>query len=325
MRRREFIRALGSAAMSPLAASAQKQPARIGLLASGAAGSIYSTIQITAIHQGLREAGLTDGRDYLLEPRFAAGNYSQFPELARDLAGIGVRVILANTIASVHAAQGLRPVIPVVMISINDPVGAKLVNSLSQPGGYTTGLANLTEDLTIKLFEFQRTVVPNASTVAVLYNPLNSTNPMFLRKIQEVAGEQKLRVVSAEFKPGHLDDAISSLAAERPDALHVLSDSGIFDLSDSIAAQCLAHHLPSFATYPDFATLGGLLAYGTSRRQLFIRSGYFVRRILEGAQPGDLPIEQPTRIQLAINLKTAKALDLQISPSLLSTADEVVE
>jgi putative tryptophan/tyrosine transport system substrate-binding protein len=325
MLRRQFISLVGGAASWPIWAHAQRSPVRLGLLASGTAGSIFTTLQVNAINQGLRNVGLIDGRDYLIEARFAAGNYGRFPALARELAETGVSVILASTIASVRAAQTLSPPIPIVMISTNDPVGAKLVASLSQPGGHTTGLANLAEDLTPKLLEFQRVILPNAKTIAVLYNPANPTNPVFLEKIRSLADGFTVKVLSAEFKPGAIDAAISRLTEQGADTLHLLSDAALFDAGDSIAASCLAHRLASFSTYPEFAASGGLLAYGTSRRQLFMRSGYFVKRILEGARPADLPIEQPTRIELAVNVKTARALGIDISPSFLGTADEVIE
>jgi putative tryptophan/tyrosine transport system substrate-binding protein len=326
MLRRQFLGFIGGAASWPMTgAYAQKSPVRLGVLGSGTAGSIFSRHQIDAINQGLRNVGLIEGRDYLIEARFAAGNYGRFPALARELAETGVSVILASTIASVRAAQTLNPPIPIVMISTNDPVGAKLVASLSQPGGYTTGLANLTEDLTPKLLEFQHAIHPNAKTIAVLYNPANPTNPIFVERIRSLADGFTMRVLAAEFNPGAIDATIARLTEQGSDTLHLLSDAAMFDASELIAASCLRHRLPSFSTYPDFASSGGLLAYGTSRRQLYMRSGYFVKRILEGARPADLPIEQPTRIELAINLKTARALGIDISASLLGTADEVIE
>jgi putative ABC transport system substrate-binding protein len=181
MRRREFIAFVGSAAASwPLAAHAQKEPIRIGFLVAGAAASTNSAIQIDAIKRGLRENGLIEDQDYVLDARFADGNYERFPELARELAQAGARVILVNTIASVRAAQNLTPPVPVVMLAINDPVGTGLVASLARPGGYTTGMATLMEDLTPKLIEFQREVIPKATTIAALFNPANPTNPKFL-------------------------------------------------------------------------------------------------------------------------------------------------
>ena len=327
LKRREFITFLGGAAAAwPLGAHAQKALIRIGLLASGAAASASSMALIDSINRGLRDNGLIEGRDYVLEARFAAGNYERFPELARELAQSGVSVMLANTIASVRAAQHVTPPVPVVMLSINDPVGAGLVASLARPGGTTTGTASLNQDLTPKLLEFQREIIPKATAIAALFNPSNPTNPIFLDNLRTDAGAIGMTVLPVELKsPDALDAVFSALAARHPDALQIISDSGNLDMSDRIAALALAHRLPSFANSPLFAELGGLLAYGASRRQLLIRSAYYVKKILEGAKPGDLPVEQPTRIELWINPKTAKALGLEIPAQLLARADEVIE
>jgi putative ABC transport system substrate-binding protein len=327
MRRRQFLGVLGGAAIGwPSLAVAQKAPVRIGFLASGAAASINSEYQVKAIKRGLENNGLIEGRDYIFESRFASGHYERFPEMARALAQAGVRVILVNTIASVRAAQSLVPSVPVVMMSINDPVGAGLVTSLARPGGHTTGMATLNEDLTPKLLEFQRTILPNATSIAVLFNPANPTNSVFLKSLQAQAGTVGMSVLPVEARSrDELEAAFAALPARHPDLIQVISDSGILDLSDRIAALALADRLPSFATSPDFARLGGLMAYGASRELLYLRSGYFVKRILDGANPGDLPVEQPSRIELWINLKTAKALGLTLPASLLAIADEVIE
>ena len=326
MRRREFLGISGCLALWPLAAHAQKSPARIGLLASGAATSLYTLNLIKAVKQGLFESGLVEGRDYSLQSRYAEGKYESFPALAQELAQTGVTIILAHTIASVRAAQRLNPPIAVVMLSINDPVGAGLVASLSKPAGNTTGLANLEEDLTTKLIEFQRMIIPTATTMAALFNPSNPTHSYFLKNLRTQAEVFNMKLLPAELKtPDALDDVFTELAAQRPDTLQLMSDSGIFDLSDRIAALARKHRIPSFATLPEFVGAGGLLAYGASRQRLFIRSGYYVKRILEGAQPGDLPVEQPTRVDLSINVMTAKALNLVVPTALLAQADEVVE
>jgi ABC-type uncharacterized transport system substrate-binding protein len=326
MRRREFLGISVCLALLPLAAHAQKSPARIGLLASGAATSLYTLNLIKAIKQGLFESGLVEGRDYSLQSRYAEGKYERFPALAQELAQTGVTIILAHTIASVRAAQRLNPPIAVVMLSINDPVGAGLVASLSRPAGNTTGLANLEEDLTTKLLEFQRIIVPTATTMAALFNPGNPTHSYFLKNLRTQAEAFSMKLLPAELKtPDALDDVFTELAAQRPDTLQIMSDSGIFDLSDRIAALAQIHRIPSFATLPEFVGAGGLLAYGASRRRLFVRSGYYVKRILEGSQPGDLPVEQPTRVELSINVRTAKALNLVVPTTLLAQADEVVE
>jgi len=174
MQRREFMALVGGATATwPLGALAEKAPIRIGFLASGAPGSAFSTAQIDNIKQGLRENGLVDGGDYVLDAQFAAGDYELFPEMARKLVQAGARMILVNTIASTRAAQNVDPPIPVIMLNINDPVGTGLVESLARPGGLTTGMASLTEDLTPKLLDYQREVVPNASVIAALFNPAN--------------------------------------------------------------------------------------------------------------------------------------------------------
>jgi putative ABC transport system substrate-binding protein len=238
-----------------------------------------------------------------LEARFAAGEYERFPELARELAQAGVSIILANTIASVRAAQKLVLPLPIVMVPINDPVGSGLIASLARPGGLTTGVATLNEDLTPKLLEYLRVVVPKARTIAALYNPGNPSNLKFLDDLRVHAGEMAMTVTPVELRsPKDLDVAFAAITAQRPDALQVLGDSGTLDRSDRIAAFALVQRLPSLSTLIAYAEFGGLLAYGTPRAKLLARSGYYVKRILDGVNPGDLPVEQPTQIELWINL-----------------------
>jgi putative ABC transport system substrate-binding protein len=326
MRRRDFLGVIGGAAAWPLAAQAQKAPVRIGLLSSGAANSLVASTRSKAIREGLRDNGLIEDRDYSIEARFAAGHYERFPELAKELARAGVSVILANTIASVRAAQRLVPPVPVVMVPINDPVGAGLVASLARPGGYTTGLASLNEDLTLKVLEYQRAIVPKASVLAALFNPANPSNPKFVDELLSRASAFGVSVRPVALQsPDVLDAAFATIMEHHPDALQVIGDSGTFDLSDRIAALALANRLPSFASGPIYAECGGLLAYGPPSSGFYTRAGYYVKRILDGAVPGDLPVEQPTRIELWINLKTAKALDLDIPMSVQQLADHVIE
>jgi putative ABC transport system substrate-binding protein len=212
------------------------------------------------------------------------------------------------------------------MMSINDPVGSGLVASLARPGGHTTGVATLNEDLTPKLIEFQRSILPNAMSIAAIYNPANPTNLTFLKKLREQAAVAGLSVTPVEIRSrDDLEAAFAKMPAQRPDLLQLFSDSGLLDLIDRIAALALLNRLPAFATTPDFARFGGLMGYGASRETLYLRSTYFVKRILDGANASDLPVEQPSKIELWINLKTAKALDLTIPASLLATADEVIE
>jgi putative ABC transport system substrate-binding protein len=299
---------------------------RIGYLSSGSGTSPIGLDRVAAIKEGLRDEGLIEGRDYALEARFAAGEYDRFPDLARELAQAGVSIIVTNTIASVRVAQKLSPPLPIVMVPISDPVGVGLVASLARPGGYTTGIANLNEDLTPKLLEYLRAILPNAQVVAALFNPGNPSNLRSLDDLGPRAGAIGVKMVPIELKsPQGLDAAFSIIATHQPDALQLLGDSGNLDMSDRIAQLALAQKLPSFSSVSTYAEFGGLLSYGPSSRKFYVRAGYYVKKILDGANPGDLPVEQPTHIELWINLKTAKALGLDIPVSLQQLADEVIE
>jgi putative ABC transport system substrate-binding protein len=327
MQRRDFMALIGGATATwPLGALAQKAPVRIGFLASGTAGSAFSTAQIDNLKQGLRENGLIDGRDYVLDAQFAAGDYELFPEMTRKLMLAGAQMLLVNTIVSARAAQNVNPPVPIIMLNMNDPVGTGLVASLARPGGYTTGVATLHDDITPKTIEFQLEVVPKATVIAALFNPANPTNPPFLAKLTAAASAKGITVQPFALKShGELDAVFSGLATQHPDTLQLITDTGNMDLADRIAALAIAHRIPSFSNYSPFAILGGLLTYGLSERYSFTRAAYFVKRILDGTSPGDLPVEQPTKVELAINLKTAKALDLSIPPALMSRADELIE
>jgi ABC-type uncharacterized transport system substrate-binding protein len=327
MRRREFIGAIAGTSLAwPLVARAQKHPARIGFLSSGAANSFVATLRIKSLKEGLRDNGLIEGRDYTIEGRFAAGHYERFPDLAQELAASNVSVILTNTIASVRAAQRLTPPVPIVMVPINDPVGAGLVASLARPGGHTTGMASLNEDVTPKLLEYQRAILPKATALIALFNPANPSNPKFVDELKVRAQTMGMSVRSVAIpSPDALDAAFATIAEHRPDALQLIADSGTADLSDRIAALALANQLPSFASSPIYAECGGLLAYGPSTHRFYARAGYYVKRILEGANPGELPVEQPTVIELWINLKTAKTLGIDVPMSLQQLADHVIE
>jgi putative ABC transport system substrate-binding protein len=246
--------------------------------------------------------------------------------MARDLARASARVILVSTIASARAAQNLMPPVPLVMLGLNTPVEVGLVASLARPGGHTTGVATLNEDLTPKLIEFQREVLPEARTLAVLFNPGNPSNPAFVDRLRLAAGHRGLTVLPIALNSSdELGSAFSTLSARRPDALQVVADSGILDVSDRIAALALELRLPSFATVSEFAQFGGLMSYGTAARRQWLRAALYVKKILDGATPADLPIERPTKIELSINLKTAIALGIAIPPTLASRADEIIE
>lgn len=325
MQRREFITLLvGAAAAWPLTARAQLKTVIIGFLGAGAADT--SAQLIGALKQGLRENGLAEGKDYVLEPRWAEGRYERFPAFASDLADRGAGIIIVNTIAAGRAAQRATSVIPIVMATMNDPVGNGLVASLARPGGNTTGLATLNQDLTPKLVEFLHESLPKALTIAVLFNPANPSNPLYLESARIQAERLGIAVKDYAIKsPSELDSTFGAIATQRPDALLVIPDAATLDLGLRIAVLALQNRIPVVSTDPELTGAGGLISYGISRRENFRRSAYFVKKILDGAKPADLPVEQPTRIQLSVNLKTAKALGLTVPPSLLAIADEVIE
>jgi putative ABC transport system substrate-binding protein len=324
MRRREFITFLGAGAAWPLAARGQKKPASIGFLGAGAAETGAPLIE--AVKQGLQENGLVEGRNYVLEPRWAEGHYERFPAFARELTDNGSRLIMVTTVAAAHAAQRATSAIPIVMALMNDPVGNGLVVSLARPGGNTTGMASLNQDVTPKLLELLHTVLPKAATIAALFNPTNPSNGVFLNRVRGLAVPLSITVKDfAVNTPEELNAAFSAMAAQRPDALLVIPDAATLDLGERIAAMALQHRIPVVSSASDLTRAGGLISYGVSRSDAYRRSANFVRKILDGAKPADLPVEQPTRILLSVNLKTAKALGLTVPPSLLVAADDVIE
>jgi putative ABC transport system substrate-binding protein len=325
MNRRRFLTSsLAGAFAVPLGARAQVNPLRIAVLGSGAAES--SGIFVAALKDGLRDNGLVETRDYLLDVRWAEGNYTRFAGFAREAVEQKSAVILVTTIEAVRAAQRATTTVPIVMTTINDPVGVGLVPNLARPGGNTTGIANLTEDVTPKVVEILRAVVPAAKTVALLFNPANPSNRLMLDTIRTQAGSKGLGFVPIEMKfRAELDAAFEALAPRRADALLVINDASILDQRERIAALAVRHRLPAFSSFPELTAAGAVASYGPSRLKLYRRSAYYVKRIVDGAKPGDLPIEQPTQIELSVNLTTAKSLGLTIPPSLLLRADQVFE
>ena len=189
--------------------------------------------------QGFRDHGLILGQDYVLQKRYASGDYQRFLEMAQDLAQTGVRVILAGTISAVRASQSLKPAMPIVMLAINDPVGSGLAASLARPGGFTTGMTTLNQDITNKMLEVQRELIPHARTAAALFNPANPSIPLYVEKLRALASANGVAVTPVELRsPDSLDAAFAAIAALRPDVLHVVADAATFDLVDRPRATC---------------------------------------------------------------------------------------
>jgi putative ABC transport system substrate-binding protein len=325
MKRREFLTLIGGAALSwPFDAYAQKDPVRLAFLGSGTAES--SAILLDGLKDGLRENGLIEAKDYIIDVRWANGAYDRFPAFAHELAQNNPRVILVTTIAAARAAQRLVPPIPVVMTGLINPVDAGLIKSLARPGGNTTGVSSMIQDITTKSLEFLLAVVPKASVVAALYNPANPTNRPMFEEAQTYAAARGLKLQAVELKsPAELDGTFAALINGHPDALLIISDATLIDLRERVAALALQARIPTSSSIPEMTDAGALIGYGPPRRDFYRRSATYVKKILDGANPADLPVEQPTLIEMSLNLKTAKVLGTTVPDALSARADRVIE
>ena len=327
MRRRDFIALVGGAAALgawPFAARAQQPAPGIGFLISGTAKSF--AIFVDAFRQGMRDNGMVEDRDYVLDLRFADGDYSRFPAFAAEVAQRKPAVIVVTTISAARAAQRASTTIPIVMTGLIDPVGQGLIASLARPGGNTTGLANLAQDVMPKLVEILRATFPKIKVMAILFNPANSANRELAKAMPAQASSIGMTVRLVEFKGvGELDATFAALAQQQPEALVVMSDAALYDLREPISALALSHRLPIITYVPEFTDAGALLSYGPPRQAMYRRAADYVKKILTGTKPADLPVEQPTQIELSINLQTAKALGITIPDAVLARADRVIE
>jgi putative tryptophan/tyrosine transport system substrate-binding protein len=225
-----------------------------------------------------------------------------------------------------RVAQRVTPTTPLVMAGFIDPVGAGLITSLARPGGNTTGISSISQDTTAKGLELLQAAIPTVKTIAVLFNPANPGNRQIMHDVQNDAERLGVTIQSVEFKgPSVLDATIEAAALGGPDALLVVGDAALNDLRERIAALALRRRLPTVSSMPEFTDAGGLIAYGPSRRDIYRRMATYVKKILAGTPPANLPVEQPTLIELSINLQTAKALGLEVPQMLLARADRVIE
>ncbi|HXL48534.1 MAG TPA: ABC transporter substrate-binding protein [Xanthobacteraceae bacterium] len=325
MKRRDFMKLLGGAAVTwPLAARAQQEMPLVGFLISGAAGSF--AIFVEAFKQGMRDNGMIEGRDYVLDLRYADGDYSRFQTLAAELVQRKPAVIVVTTISAARAAQRATSTIPIVMTGLIDPVGQGLIASLARPGGNTTGLANLAQDVMPKLVEILRGTFPAIRDIAVLFNPANPANRELSKVMPAQAGSIGVTVRLVEFTTvSGLDATFATLARQPPEALVVMSDAALYDLREPISALALKHRFPTITYVPEFTDAGALMSYGPPRRAMYHRAAEYVKKILTGAKPADLPVQQPTQVELSINLQTAKALGITIPDTVLARADRVIE
>ena len=329
MRRREFITLLGGVAVLGRSWRAGKRVNSCGWAISTEVRAQIRQHKICATSSCL--ACVTsdiwpEGRDYLLEERYAAGKLDSFPGYAQELVELPVDMIVAGGEAAIRAAKRATSQIPIVMTLAADPIGSGLVSNLAHPGGNLTGMSALASDLAGKRVELLKELVPAAKRVAVFWNPSNQSKVTEWKDTHIAAQSVGLILVPVEAQtPAELDPALAAIRRERPDAMIAFTKSFTLAFRQKIGEFALANRLPMVAELREFAVVGGLASYGTSRADLWRRSASYVVKILRGANPGDLPVEQPTRFDLVINLKTAKALGLEIPPTLLARADEVIE
>jgi putative tryptophan/tyrosine transport system substrate-binding protein len=279
-----------------------------------------------ALLDGLRERGYREGQNLVFERRFSEGHAERFPELAAELVRLGVDLILVITTPAALAAKHATQTIPIVIPSALDPVGAGLVASLARPGGNLTGLSALGPELSWKRLELLKEVMPGLTRVAVLWNAANPANAAVWQETQAAARALGLLLHAKDVRsPQDLEGVFARLAQAGPEALLVLGDALIHMYEHHIAEFALQHHLPSMFSRSTSVMAGGLMSYASSLPDRYRRTADYVDRILKGAKPADLPVEQPMKFELVINLKTAKALGLTLPPALLFQATEVIQ
>jgi putative ABC transport system substrate-binding protein len=312
---------LGMAAAQP----PEKIP-RVGYLNPFSPSDPLRQGRLEALRQGLRELGYVDGQNIAIESRWAEGKYDRFPALAADLVRSKVNVIIAVGGAATQAAQQATRTIPIVMSLVNDPLGSGLVTSLARPGGNVTGLTIMSPDLVGKQLELLKEVVPKLSPVAVLRNPDNPASAAQLREAEAAARVLGVRLQTLDVRnPQEIDSAFAAMTRERADGLLILADGLFGNQRRQIAEHVTKRRLASIGVSAEHPEAGGLMSYGTDLLDLERRAATFVDKILKGAKPADLPVAQPTKFELVINLRTAKAIRLTIPPALLQRADRIID
>jgi putative ABC transport system substrate-binding protein len=325
MRRRDFITLLGGAAAWPLAARAEQVMPLIGLVSAGSPAT--NADSLPAFRQGLAEAGYVEGRNVAIEFRWADEIYDRLPALFDDLVRHQVSVIvMTGGAARPLADKAAKGSIPVVFTVGVDPVAAGLVASLNRPGGNITGATFFASELAPKRLELLHQLVPKATTMAVFLNPSNFNFEPQTKVLQAAASTLGLDLHALRVGTDRdIDVAFKNMAEQHVEALLIGPDNFLFSRNAQIAALALRHALPTMYQWREFAASGGLITYGVSQTEPYRQAGAYAGRILKGQKPADLPVVQSTKIEMVINLKTAKALGLTVPPALLATADEVIE
>ena len=324
MRRREFILALGSAAAWPLTVRAQSGTPVVGFLS--ALSQAQTAHLVASFRRGVKETGFVEGQNVAIEYRFADGQYDRLPAMAAELIRRPVTLLVTAAPPAALAARTATTTIPIVFVVGLDPVAAGLVASFNRPGGNATGLTLITGPLGQKRLEFVRELVPKAASLAMLVNPISPDAAPELRDVQAAAQVNglELRILNAS-TPAEIDAAFAALAGQRADALLVGSDPFFVIQRNAIVAAANRLRLTAIYPFREFAEAGGLLSYGANIANAYREAGIYAGRILRGTKPAELPVAQPTTFELVLNLKAAKALGLEIAPTLLARTDEVIE
>ena len=330
LRRRRFITLLsGAAAAWPLAARAQQTAStvrRIGLLLPGNTRTTAVRGQLEAFRKGLKEYGWVEGQNIIVEYSFAEGREDALPAIAAELARLRLDVIVAESTVAIQAAKTVTQTVPIVMATSADPVGTGLVANLNRPGGNITGLSLQTAELSGKRLQLLTEIVPGLARVAVLSNPLNPGEKSSVEQTKAAAQALGIETHVVEVQaPDKFESAFAAVTAAHAGALMVLPDPLLYGQHPRIVTFTAASHLPALFPEREVAEAGGLIAYGPSIPASFQRAAAYVDKILRGAKPADLPVEQPTTFELVVNLQTARAIGVTIPTSILLRADEVIE
>jgi putative ABC transport system substrate-binding protein len=329
MERRAFIRSIALSVLAvPLTAGGQPQQKmpRVGYLSPGSSSDSVRLRRFEAFRQGLRDLGYVERENIAIESRWAEGKYDRYPALAADLVRLKVDVIVAVGGGATQATQQTTRTIPIVMSVVIDPVGSGLVTSLAHPGGNVTGISLMAPDLVGKQLELLREVVPKVSRVAILWNPDNPGSAPQLRQAEAAARALGVRLQLLEARnPREIDTAFVAMTRERAGALLIFADAVFTNQVRQMAELAAKRRLPSLYATGEYAQAGGRMTYSANLLDLERRAATFVDKILKGAKPADLPVEQPTKFELLINMRAARTLGLTIPPSILIRADHVIE
>ena len=327
-RRRLFV-ALGAGGLTaPFSSFAQQQGKvwRIGSLDLGSQQSMVDSGRYAALVQGLSERGYVERRNFVLEARYADGNENRLDGLAADLVRQRTDLIVSTGTPAIHAAKRATTTIPIVVTATTDPVGDGFASSLARPGGNITGMTTGSADTVEKLIELLLAVVPSVKRIAVINNPASSTHAPLMRRMETAVRRTGQQIFSAPVRtPKDIERSFALMTRERVDGAVILPESFLLSQRAHIAALALKHRMPTINALAGYAEAGGLMSYGADINDNFRRAAIFIDKIFKGAKPGDIPFEQPTRYYLVINGRTAKALGIEMSSSLLVRADKVIE